>query len=284
MKRRSFIQSSAALVAASPVSSVLASKEMSFIDTNVYLGQHPFRSLPLESPDALAARLRKIGVVSAWAAPMEALLHRDLDSLNEQHWKTCQSSGGELFVPIGAINPKLPGWRESLRRCHEVHGMKGVRIHPGYHGYDLNDPDFAHLLAAVKERNLLLQLAPHMEDQRTQHPKVIVPPTNPTPLLKLLPKFPGLRFQIINGLRTINSGSLLKILSEAGAHFDISMLEGAAGIAQSVIPAERLCFGSYAPVFIPESASLKVVESKPELDDARLQALCHGNAESLLPA
>ena len=280
MERRTFLKSSAA-ISAVPLSS-LAETENSIIDTNTYIGPNPFHAVPLEDPDKLATALRSTGVTSAWAAPMESLLHRDLDLINARHAKTCRTRGEKLFTAIGSINPKLPDWRESLRRCHEVHQMPGIRLHPAYHGYDLNDPEFTKLLVEVSKRDLLVQIAPHMEDRRTQHPKVVVEPTNPTPLMKFLPKLPNIRMQIINGLRTITNPQMLTILAENGVHFDISMLEGVVGIARSIIPAERLCYGSYAPVFIPESASLKVKESQPDMSESQLASLLYGNAKKLL--
>ncbi len=281
MKRRTFLKSST-VISSIPLAA-MAKTESHVIDTNVYIGPNPFHAVPLENPDKLAAALRSTGVSSAWAAPVESLLHRDLDLINARHVKVCRTRGEKLFTPIGTINPKLPGWRESLRRCHEVHHMPGIRLHPAYHGYDLNDPEFVKLLAEVRKRDLLVQIVPHMEDRRTQHPEVVVAPTNPTPLMKLLPRFKGLRIQIINGLRTINNPNLLKILSENGVHFEISMLEGVVGIARSIIPADKLCYGSYAPVFTPESAALKVIESKPDIKEAQLVALLSGNSKKLLP-
>ncbi|MCF6311004.1 MAG: hypothetical protein L3J39_00990 [Verrucomicrobiales bacterium] len=67
-----------------------------------------------------------------------------------------------------------------------------------------------------------------------------------------------------------------------GVRFDISMLEGVACIARSPIPENRLCYGSYAPVFIPHSAALKVKEFQPDLSAAQVKSLLHSNAESLI--
>ena len=284
MKRRTFLQSSAALAAsASPLSS-LAALAPAIIDTNVYIGANPFHAVPLEDPDKLAITLRSTGVTSAWAAPMESLLHRDLDLINTRHAEICRTQGEQLFTAIGSINPKLPDWQESLRRCHQVHHMSGIRLHPVYHGYQLDDPQFIQLLEQASQQNLLVQIVPHMEDRRTQNPEVVVQPTDPKPLLKVLPKFNNLRIQIINGLRTITNKKLQSDLTNLGVHFDISMLEAVAGIARSSIPADRLCYGSYSPVFIPESAALKVKESQPDISTAQLTALLHGNAQNLIPS
>ena len=62
------------------------------------------------------------------------------------------------------------------------------------------------------------------------------------------------------------------------------MLEGIAGIEATLeeLPLERLCFGSYAPIFYHESATLKLQEST--LDEAQLTAITHVNARRFLAA
>ncbi len=285
MKRRTFLKSSAVLAAGSSPLPTLAAAKETVIDTNAYLGRCPFRRLPLDEPAKLAATLRSTGVTQAWAAPFESLLHRDLDPLNARLAQTCRSvEQGEFFVPVGAVNPKLPGWRESLRRCVETHKMPAIRLHPGHNNYSLDDPAFLELLETAQNLDLLVQIAILMEDTRTQHPRVPVPAVNPTPLLSILPKLPRLRLQLTNSMRSVRNTQLLTKLAEHKVHFEISMLEGMAGVGAllSKVPTLPVCYGSYAPFFYPLSAALKVKESRPELTAAQVQSLQHQHAKNLI--
>lgn len=232
------------------------------IDTNVYVSRWPFRRLRGDDTPELVAMLRRLGVTQAWAGSFDALLHKDVAGVNARLEDECRRRGDGILLPFGAVNPMLPDWEEDLRRCHEVHRMKGIRLHPNFHGYGLDDPAFLQLLQGAAGRGLLVQVVVRMEDLRTQHPLVRVTDVDPAPLATLA--VPGLRLMLLNSSRP-----------PAGLPFDIATIERAAGLSQVAI--DRACFGTFAPFFIPESAVLKLKESAVDV------SVLDANAGKLLP-
>lgn len=281
LSRREFLQTAAAAVVAIEASNgVAAPATETLIDTNVALGLWPFRHLPSMQPDVLATKLRSQGVTQAWAGSFDALLHKDVSAVNARLAAECRRHE-ELFVPIGALNPLLPDWEEDLRLCAEVHHMPGIRLHPNYHGYSLSDEVFQRVLQAAEARNLLVQIAVIMEEERTIHRLLNVPPTDTSPLAEIVKKFPKVRLQLLNAFRTLRPPQA-EVLASSGISFEIAMLEGVAGIERLLeqFPLTRLCFGSYAPLFYFESAKFKLQESA--LPGILRQAICRDNARLLL--
>lgn len=276
--RRDFLKT--ATVAAASVwlhSSDAVPPAEALIDTNVYLSRWPLRRLPCDETAKLVAKLRANGVTQAWAGSFDALLHRDMAGVNARLAEECRRYGRGVLVPFGSVNPKLPDWEEDLRRCAEVHRMPGIRLHPSYHGYTLNDPDFAKLLRLAAQRGLVVQLACAMEDRRMMHPLWQVEPPDLKPLAEVVKNTPGLRLQLLNWPRPSP-----ELLRTGEVCVEIAMLEGVGGVEKLLqqVPLERVLFGSYAPMFYFESALLKLKESV--LNPEQLQAIRGANARRLL--
>ncbi len=254
------------------------------IDTNVTLSRWPFRRLTGDEPAELVARLRKHDVVQAWAGSFDGILHKDIAGVNARLAADCRTHGKGFLIPFGSINPKLPDWQEDLRRCQDVHQMPGIRLHPNYHGYSLGDPAFAEVLRLAAERRLIVQLALCMEDVRTQHPLVRVPPVDLSPLADLVKSIPRVRLEILNCTPIIGLEQLQPIASAGEVYFEFSMVEGVGGVARLVekVSLERVLFGSNYPLFYFESALLKVQESG--LPEGQKNALSQENARRLLTA
>jgi predicted TIM-barrel fold metal-dependent hydrolase len=251
------------------------------IDTNVYLSRWPCRRLPLDVTDALVKKLRAAGITQAWAGSFDALLHKDITAVNDRLAAEC-AVHADLLLPFGAINLALPDWQHDVRRCHEHHAMRGIRLHPNYHDYTLADPRFIELLRLAAEHRLIVQIAVRMEDDRTQHPLLKVPAVDLAPLSAILKSHPTVQVQLLNSGRDATPAILAELADCPNAWVEFAMTEGVGGIAQlsSQFSFDRLLLGTYTPFFAVESSLLKLEES--ELGNALNDRLTRTNAKSLL--
>ncbi|MPY90248.1 MAG: amidohydrolase family protein [Luteitalea sp.] len=254
------------------------------VDVNVQLSRWSCRRVQGDETLGLVKQLRRYGVREAWAGSLDSLLHKDISGVNLRLADECRAHGDGMLLPFGAVNPTLPDWEEDLRRCHEELKMPGIRLHPNYHGYRLDEPVFERLLTLVEERNLILQLAVGMEDPRTQLPFLRVGAVDLEPLSRLLPHFPQVRIILLN-VNALQSSSLelLEALTRTGqVYCEISWLEGLGGVGRLAksISLSRILFGSYAPIFYFEAAWLKMQESP--LTQQQIRGILRENAKRVI--
>lgn len=137
-------------------------------DVNAWLGSWPFRALQDNTPETLVARLDRSGITAAAVSSIEAVFHRNVQPANERLARSVAPFSDRL-VPLATINPAYVKWEDDLRVCHEELGMKGVRLIPQYHGYEIDGPEAKRLAAACRERGLSISVPHRMEDARQRH-------------------------------------------------------------------------------------------------------------------
>jgi len=267
MKRRQLLKAAAAVSAIS----VKASGEPSpleIIDSNVSLFRWPFRRLPLDETKTLVAKMRTLEIGSAMAGSFEGIFHRDLSAVNERLAKEC-SRFPELH-PIGSVNPIASGWEGDFSECVEKHRMSGIRLHPGYHGYELDNPNFAKLIVMAAEAGVVIQLACALEDTRTQNDIVSVPDVD----ISALPDTGACRVQLLNWRPR---GSV-----PSGVYLDTARIDGTDGIASllATVSPGRILFGTHAPFLIPEAALIRAVHEN-QLEEGPLRQILAGNVNRL---
>ena len=250
------------------------------VDTNTHLGHWPFRRHGFEDAGRLVEKLRAVKIDQAWVAGFEGVFHKDVAGANARLAAECR--GREVLVPFGTVNPRLPDWPDDLRRCREVHRMPGVRLYPNYHGYGLEDAEFVKLLKLAAEAKLLVQLVVKMEDERTHHPLMKVPPVDLAPLPRVVAATPGLRLQLLNCPVSPAGEAQVPLVRAGSVYFDIAMQEGVGAVARLVerVGAERVLFGTHFPLFHAEASLLKLKESSRPADVET--AVRAGNAKALV--
>lgn len=248
------------------------------VDTNVWLGRWPFRHLAAEDADSLARQLAAAGVKQAWAGSFEGLFHRDVAAVNERLAADCRATGDALLLPFGTVNLRLPDWQDDLRRCHEAHGMRGIRLAPAYHGYGLDDRSLPALLHEAAQRRLVVELLLSLEDARTQHPLARVRPVDLSPLAEVVRPIEGLRLVCLGAFHAANRPAIERAAAAGEVYFEIATLEGTGGVVRLIewVTIDRVLFGSAAGFFYFQAARLKLQEA--ELAGKQIEQICFGNA------
>lgn len=286
MLRRRFLAAATLTAATTPLVRLAAATPAAaakLTDVNLWTDAWVVRHPPTHDLEGLLIRLRRHGVTNGWAGSFEGVLHTDLAGANARLAASCARTGG-LLLPFGTVNPTFPDWEEDLRRCHEDLHMRGIRVFPNYHGYDLADARFVRLLTAAATRQLIVQIVVMIEDERAQNPALTTAPLPLAPLPDLMRRTPGARVMLLNAASRVISASnpLARRLVEAGVVFDLATLETVAGVENALrnVPGLRFSFGSHAPYFYFESALLKLRES--DLSREQETAIRHGHADALL--
>jgi len=271
MKRRDLFKGALAAGSLATLSASGDAAPRGVVDTNVSLFRWPFRRLPLDETGKLVEKLRSLGITTALAGTFEGIFHRDLTAANDRLSAEC-ARFPEL-IPVASVDPSMPGWERDLA------GAKiAIRLHPGYHGYALDDPRIHELLIAAAQRALLVQLTVALEDPRTQSDRVRVPEVDLTPLPAAMAKAPSARVQLLNWK---GRGSLTNTLRDLpNLSVDTALADGTDAVAALVktFGPERVMFGTHAPFLIPEAALLRVHEAG--LGEADLRSVVRENGEA----
>jgi predicted TIM-barrel fold metal-dependent hydrolase len=232
------------------------------IDINAYLGHFAFRALRHNTASGLLGLMDSKKIDKAVVSSAGAITYRNTQVGNEEVAAEVGRHRDRL-IPFAVINPSYAGWRDDLETCHEVLGMRGLRLYPGWHRYSLSDPCCLDLVHAATERRMVVSVPVRGEDVRQRSWLVDVPEVPLAELAALVSACPKARFVFLNGLQFVNS-PLGRKGGDLPANYliEISRMESvlADEIKQLVanLGAERLVFGTGMPFHYPDPALLKM--------------------------
>jgi predicted TIM-barrel fold metal-dependent hydrolase len=283
INRRRFLEDIAASGACglglAPAVGRAAAKMPALVDTHTYLGHWPLRHLAT-TPEALQLQMRAASVTQAWAGSLDGLFHKDIYGVNARLVELC--GGNASVVPVGSVNPTLPDWEEDLRRCSTVFKMRAIRLHPNYHGYELNDSRFVSLIKLVADQNLVVQIVAQLNSERHRLLAPREPRVDLRPLGEIVKPLPNLRLLVTNADAPAQNAATNGLLRMANVWLGVGTTtsgEQSGSVVRS-LPPDRIVFGSTAP-FNSIVSSLEEL-TMSGLSKEQQQAIRAENANRLL--
>lgn len=231
------------------------------IDTNAYLGPYAFRKLRHNTAGELLKLMDAKGIAKAVVSSAAAITYRDAQSGNEELIEAVRPHRDRL-IPLAVINPFYAGWKDDLKTCHEW-GMKGLRLYPKWHHYELTDPCCLELVRLAAERGMPVSIPLRAEDYRQRSWLVDVPDLTPKDLVPLIKACPQARFVLVNGAGFSRSPLGQKDQGlPANYVVEISRLSAVLGseIGQllTALGPDRVVFGTGMPFNSPDPALVKL--------------------------
>lgn len=251
---------------------------MKKIDVNCLLGHWPFRKIYKNSFEDLEKVHNDNDIAYGYVSSLNSIFYHDPFEGDEELHEMIK---GSQYKHILTINPKLPCYKDDIKRGLELFDIKGVRIYPGYHSYSLDNKIVDELCEYLKALGLPLFLTVRMEDERLDY---ILQPAVPSTeeISSLVSRHPGntillldIRFHEIVALKE-------HINSDSKVFFDTSGLKDWLFVVEKLleqVDANKMVYGSQHCLYCLKS-SLLLVE-KAQIEESVKEKIFTGNIEAL---
>lgn len=265
------------------------------IDINANVGHWPFMQRRYNTCELLLQRMNKFGVNISVVSNINGIFYKNTQSANEELYNELKSRRHfrERFMPFAVINPIYAGWRDDLDTCVNKMGMRGVRVYPKYHDYEITDPSLLELVKRVRDYGLPVAFTVRMIDSRIRSWMDIpyVPGTEKPewtlssilPVIKSVPDAKYLILNVANGI-VLRSDEDKELVKNSDILFDTSGRQvNSLPELLKIYGTGKFAFGSHSP-FLDYLTGLLRIETlrESEADETTKELLRWKNAERVL--
>jgi predicted TIM-barrel fold metal-dependent hydrolase len=257
------------------------------IDINANIGHWPFRQTVCNTCGDLLERMDQSGIDLSVVSNMNGIFYKDTQASNEELYKEINTDPRfrDRFLPFGIINPIYGGWQRDLDICAGEMGMKGIRLYPKYHDYELTDPACIELVTMARDRGLVVALTLRMDDSRSRSWMDLDYEWKLEDVIPIMKKVPDAKYLVLN----IANGIHLKdedteffrnsnvVFDTSGRNiYNLSELLNKFG-------KEMFAFGTHSPILDYVTGLLRIESLRDtEADSATKELLRSGNARRIL--
>jgi predicted TIM-barrel fold metal-dependent hydrolase len=257
------------------------------LDINSSVGHWPFQHFNYNTCGTLLDRMNRYGVNISVISNLNGIFYKNTQSANEELFAEINSEKRfhDRFIPFAVINPIYAGWKDDIKTCVSGFGMKGVRLYPLYHDYDLTDPACIELVKMARDKNLAVAFTLRMVDSRPRSWMDIQTEWSLKDIIPIIKAVPDAKYMILN----VANGTELNdeettLLKNTTIVLDTS---GRAlsnpGELLKKYGSDKFAFGTHSPILDYLTGLLRIESLREaEADEQTKELLRSGNAKRIL--
>lgn len=256
------------------------------IDSNAYVGHWPFRQLNNNTCKTLLDRMNQFNVDVSLISNLNGIFYKNTQPANEELFNEIRSNRrfADRFIPFAVINPIYAGWEHDLEICSNKMGMKGIRLYPKYHSYELSNPSAIELVKRARDKGMIVALSLRMVDSRLSSWMDLKNEWALKDIMPIIHKVPDAKYLILN---VANSTRLndedTELLKKTDFMMDTSgrAINSLANLLDTY-GKEKFAFGTHSPILDYYTGLLRIEALKEtEADQKTKELLKSGNAKRM---
>jgi uncharacterized protein len=175
-------------------------------DINAYTGHWPFKQLQYNTCEKLLERMNRFGVQQSVISNLNGIFYKNTQPANEELFNEINSDKRfiERFIPFAVINPIYAGWKADFETCCSKLGMKGIRLYPLYHDYEMTEPSLIELVKMAAGKGLPVAFTLRMVDSRQRSWMDIDKEWAMKDIIPIIKAVPDAKYMVLNVANDIN--------------------------------------------------------------------------------
>ena len=257
------------------------------LDINASVGHWPFQQFKYNTCGALLERMNRFGISISVISNLNGIFYKNTQSSNEELYAEIISDKRftDRFIPFAVINPIYAGWKDDLDTCSSKFGMKGIRIYPLYHDYELTDPACIELVKTARDKKLVVAIPTRMVDSRPRSWMDIATEWSLKDIMPVIRAVPDARYMILNAANSLDlDDNDLDLIRKGEVVIDTS------GRAISKpwelikrFGSDKFAFGTHSPILDYTTGQLRIEALREsEADEKTKELLRSANAKRIL--
>jgi uncharacterized protein len=255
-------------------------------DINAWVGHWPFKQLKYNQCSSLVERMDAYGVDSSIVSNLNGVFYKNTQSANEElyHEIGSESHFKDRFIPFAIINPIYAGWRDDFFACINEYGMRGIRLFPLYHDYELTDPACVELVNLARENQVPVAFYTRIVDSRQRSWMDINREWDLKDIVPIIRAVPHAKYMILNVANSMRLDD-----EETDLIRQANLLMDTSGRSINALPdliktfgGEKFAFGTHSPILDYLTGLLRIESLREEEADENMKELIRsGNAKRM---